>query len=420
MFDILIIGGGAAGFFTAINCAERNPNLKIAILEKGKEVLSKVRISGGGRCNVTHAEFLPKNLVKNYPRGEKELLSPFHKFMCGDVMEWFEGRGVPLKTEDDGRVFPQSNSSQSIIDCFLREMKRFDIQLFTAQNVSDFYKVENYWEVKTEDKRYQTKNLVLTTGSNPKIWNLLSKLGHTIVKPVPSLFTFNTSDKFIKDLAGIATTAEVSLFDLKDKPLKIKNIAPILITHWGFSGPAILKLSAWGARILAEQNYQCILKVNWLATTLEVPNQEEVVHYLQDVKQNQSKKMTQNTPLFELPKRLWLRLLDKAGVPHTLLWAELNKGALRALAEVLTRSEFVINGKSVFKEEFVTAGGVALSEIDFKTFESKLLPNLYLAGEIIDVDAITGGFNFQNAWTGGYLIAEALAKNVTVRRNDGN
>lgn len=404
-FDVIVIGGGAAGFFTAINAKEHNPNLKILILEKGKEVLTKVKISGGGRCNVTHAEFIPRNLAKNYPRGEKELLSPFHRFMSGDVMQWFESRGVSLKIEQDGRVFPESDSSQTIIDCFLTTAQRLGIQLLTAQNVVDFQYQNTHWKVKTTEVEMYAQKLVITTGSNPKIWNILAKLGHSIIPPVPSLFTFNTSDKFIKDLAGIATMAEVSLLDLK-----IKNIAPILITHWGFSGPAILKLSAWGARVLAERSYQCTLVVNWLGNSEAVPNQEEVFEYLQEVKQNQPKKMTQNTPLFDLPKRLWLRLLERAGVPHTLIWAEISKVSLRSLATILTRSEFVINGKSVFKEEFVTAGGVALSEINFKTFESKLLPNLFLAGEVIDVDAITGGFNFQNAWTGGYIIAEAISK----------
>lgn len=409
MFDILIIGGGAAGFFTAINCADKRPELKIAILEKGKEVLAKVRISGGGRCNVTHAEFIPQNLVKNYPRGEKELLSPFHRFMCGDVMEWFENRGVPLKTEADGRVFPASDSSKSIIDCFLREIKQKNIELLTSQNVISFQKEANHWQITTSDTTFHAKNLVVTTGSNPKIWNLLAKLGHTIVSPVPSLFTFNTSDDFIRNMAGISTIAEVSLYTTDNKPLKIKNIAPLLITHWGFSGPAVLKLSAWGARILAEHQYQCILSVNWLANYEKTPHQEDILQHLQEVKQQQPKKMLQNSQVFDLPKRLWLRLLDKSGLQPAMIWAELGKSHLRTLSEVLTKSQFRIDGKSIFKEEFVTAGGVSLSEINFKTFESKLLPNLYLAGEVIDVDAITGGFNFQNAWTGGYLISESLA-----------
>lgn len=408
--DILIIGGGAAGFFAAINAAEKNPKLKITILEKGKEVLSKVRISGGGRCNLTHAEFLPQNLVKNYPRGEKELLSPFHRFMCGDVMEWFESRGVALKTEEDGRVFPMSNSSKTIIDCFLKEIKKHNITLLTQQNVVDFCLVNNFWEVKTTHDVFSASKLVVTTGSNPKIWNLLGNLGHTIVKPVPSLFTFNTSDSFIKDLAGISVLAEVSLLDLQGASLKVSNVSPLLITHWGFSGPAILKLSAWGARIMEMFDYQCVLQVNWLVHNTEIWNQEEAFSFLQTMKQHQARKMLQNTSLLHLPKRLWLRLLEKAELSPNSVWADLSKPQIRKLAETLTHSRFVINGKSVFKDEFVTSGGVALSEINFKTFESKLFKNLYLAGEIIDVDAITGGFNFQNAWTGAYLIAEALSK----------
>lgn len=408
--DILIIGGGAAGFFAAINAAEKNPKLKITILEKGKEVLSKVRISGGGRCNLTLAEFLPQNLVKNYPRGEKELLSPFHRFMCGDVMEWFESRGVALKTEEDGRVFPMSNSSKTIIDCFLKEIKKHNITLLTQQNVVDFCLVNNFWEVKTTHDVFSASKLVVTTGSNPKIWNLLGNLGHTIVKPVPSLFTFNTSDSFIKDLAGISVLAEVSLLDLQGVSLKVSNVSPLLITHWGFSGPAILKLSAWGARIMEMFDYQCVLQVNWLVHNTEIWNQEEAFSFLQTMKQHQARKMLQNTSLLHLPKRLWLLLLEKAELSPNSVWADLSKPQIRKLAETLTHSRFVINGKSVFKDEFVTSGGVALSEINFKTFESKLFKNLYLAGEVIDVDAITGGFNFQNAWTGAYLIAEALSK----------
>lgn len=407
-FDILIIGGGAAGFFTAINTAEKNPALKIAIIEKGKEVLSKVRISGGGRCNLTHAEFIPQNLVKNYPRGEKELLSPFHKFMCGDTMEWFENKGVSLKTEDDGRVFPASNSSQTIIDCFLKEIKKHQISLFTSHNVIDFQQVSNLWEVKTTEQIFTAEKIVIATGSNPKIWSLLASKGHTIVPPVPSLFTFNTSDNFIENLAGISTMAEVSLYDFNGNYLKISNLSPLLITHWGFSGPAILKLSAWGARLLAEKDYRFVLRINWAVKSSESLNEESVFSLLQETKIAQSRKMLQNTPLFNLPKRLWLRILERSSLKISMLWNELNKTELRKLAQSLAKSEFHIAGKSVFKEEFVTAGGVALNEINFKTYESKVLKNVYLAGEVIDVDAITGGFNFQNAWTAGAIIAKNL------------
>lgn len=407
-FDILIIGGGAAGFFTAINTAEKSPALKIAIIEKGKEVLSKVRISGGGRCNLTHAEFIPQNLVKNYPRGEKELLSPFHKFMCGDTMEWFENKGVSLKTEDDGRVFPASNSSQTIIDCFLKEIKKHQISLFTSHNVIDFQQVSNLWEVKTTEQFFTAEKIIIATGSNPKIWSLLASKGHTIVPPVPSLFTFNTSDNFIENLAGISTMAEVSLYGLDGNYLKISNLSPLLITHWGFSGPAILKLSAWGARLLAEKDYRFVLRINWAVKSSESLNEESVFSLLQETKIAQSRKMIQNTPLFNLPKRLWLRILERSSLKISMLWNELNKTELRKLAQSLAKSEFHITGKSVFKEEFVTAGGVALNEINFKTYESKVLKNVYLAGEVIDVDAITGGFNFQNAWTAGAIIAKNL------------
>lgn len=410
IFDIIIIGGGAAGFFTAINCAEKNPTMRIAIIEKSKEVLSKVRISGGGRCNLTHAEFIPQNLVKNYPRGEKELLSPFHRFMCGDTIEWFENKGVTLKTEADGRIFPTSNSSQTIIDCFLNEVNRLNISLLTSQNVIDFTQNGHLWEVKTTQQTFKAEKIVVTTGSNPKIWSLLAHLGHTIVPPVPSLFTFNCDDYFITDLSGIAVTTEVSLLNTDYKPLKISNISPMLITHWGFSGPAILKLSAWGARLLAQQNYQCVLQVNWLTNSSQNINTDKAIQILQEIKKTQARKMTQNTPLQNLPKRLWHRILEKSDVALDKLWADLNKAQIRSLAETLTQSRFKITGKSVFKEEFVTAGGVSLNEINFKTYESKLLKNMYLAGEVIDVDAITGGFNFQNAWTGAFIISQSIGQ----------
>lgn len=410
IFDIIIIGGGAAGFFTAINCAEKNPTMRIAIIEKSKEVLSKVRISGGGRCNLTHAEFIPQNLVKNYPRGEKELLSPFHRFMCGDTIEWFENKGVTLKTEADGRIFPTSNSSQTIIDCFLNEVNRLNISLLTSQNVIDFTQNGHLWEVKTTQQTFKAEKIVVTTGSNPKIWSLLAHLGHTIVPPVPSLFTFNCDDYFITDLSGIAVTTEVSLLNTDYKPLKISNISPMLITHWGFSGPAILKLSAWGARLLAQQNYQCVLQVNWLTNSSQNINTDKAIQILQEIKKTQARKMTQNTPLQNLPKRLWNRILEKSDIALDKLWADLNKAQIRSLAETLTQSRFKITGKSVFKEEFVTAGGVSLNEINFKTYESKLLKNMYLAGEVIDVDAITGGFNFQNAWTGAFIISQSIGQ----------
>lgn len=408
MYDLLIIGGGAAGFFTAINTAEKHPNFKIAILEKSKEVLHKVRISGGGRCNLTNATFTPQELVKNYPRGSKELLSPFYRFMCGDTMNWFEVHGVPLKTEADGRVFPVSNTSESIVNCFLNEIKKHHIELFTEQNVQAFSPTPKGWQVSTPKQTYIARNVVITTGSNPKIWQLLANLGHTIIPPVPSLFTFHTSTQWAKELSGIAVNASVSLLSKEEKSLKITETAPLLFTHMGFSGPAVLRASAWGARVLAECNYQCLMEVNFTANVTEALSYDETLSVLQEFKQHNGRKAMQSFSLFELPKRLWSALLGNAGVAPEQVWAELNKTQLRRLAEALTQYRFPIGGKATFKEEFVTAGGVKLSEINFKTYESKLYPQLYLAGEVLDIDAITGGFNFQNAWTGGYIIAESI------------
>ncbi|HEY9185605.1 MAG TPA: NAD(P)/FAD-dependent oxidoreductase [Salegentibacter sp.] len=405
-YDIIIIGGGAAGFFTAINSAEMNRDLKIAILERGKEVLSKVRISGGGRCNVTHAEFVPKELCANYPRGEKELLGPFHNFMTGDTMEWFEKRGVGLKIEDDGRIFPVSDSSESIINCFLNEVERLKIQMLKNHSVQELKKTGETWIVRTNKGDFSAEKIMLATGSNPKIWKLLARLGHSIVPAVPSLFTFNIKDRRIKSLAGIATEASVRI-KLNSKETKLESEGPLLITHWGMSGPAILKLSAWGARELYAENYKFEIKVNWLPEM----NSEEIQKELKDLKFKEAKKQVVKYSRFNLPKRLWQSLVEAAGIGSETTWAEVNKSQLEALIDQLCDAEFSVNGKSTFKEEFVTAGGVDLKEVNFKTFESKSHKGLFLAGEILNIDAVTGGFNFQNAWTGGFLAAKAMSTN---------
>ncbi|WP_035655929.1 NAD(P)/FAD-dependent oxidoreductase [Flavobacterium filum] len=400
MYDVLIVGGGAAGFFAAINLAEKNPNYKIAILERGKEVLTKVRISGGGRCNVTHACFVPNDLVKFYPRGEKELRGPFHQFCSGDTIEWFEKHGVELKIEEDGRMFPVSDSSQTIIDCFLNAAKKYKIDILTGQSVQSIFRSEDSWKVETNQQTFRCDNLVMTTGSNPKMWEMLEKLGHTIVPPVPSLFTFNIKDKRIKDLMGVSAFATV-----KVKNSKLSASGPLLITHWGMSGPGILRLSAWGARELFDKNYQFILEVNWLndATLEEVENQ------LKKLKLEHAKKVVGKKSPFDFPNRLWESLVLASEISLETKWADLSKKQLQNLALQLSNGQFLVNGKSTFKEEFVTAGGIDLKEINFKTMESKLLPNVYFAGEILNIDAITGGFNFQNAWTGGFIVSEHLA-----------
>ena len=399
-FNIIIVGGGAAGFFTAINIVEKNPKLKVAILERGTEVLNKVRISGGGRCNVTHACFEPNELVKFYPRGEKELRGPFHQFCSGDTIEWFEKHGVELKIEADGRIFPVSNSSQTIIDCFLKATQKLGITVLTRQSVQSIFKKDSLWKVETQTENYLAEKLILATGSNPKVWEMLQNFGHAIVSPVPSLFTFNIKDSRIKELPGVAAHVTV-----KVKDTKLSSTGPLLITHWGMSGPAILKLSAWGARILHDKNYQFTIFVNWLNDA----EKADVEKMLKELKQEHAKKSVSKKSPFELTNRLWESLVLASGIESETKWADLSKIQLQNLANQLTNGTFQVNGKSTFKEEFVTAGGIDLKEINFKTMESKLHESLYFAGEIVNIDAITGGFNFQNAWTSGYIVASALS-----------
>ncbi len=398
-FDIIIVGGGAAGFFTAINIVEKNPKLKVAILERGKDVLSKVRVSGGGRCNVTHACFEPNELVKFYPRGEKELRGPFHQFCSGDTIEWFSNHGVALKIEDDGRMFPVSNSSQTIIDCFLQATQKLGITVLTGQSVQSIFKKDSFWKVETQSETYIAEKLILATGSNPKIWEMLQTFGHAIVSPVPSLFTFNIKDARISELPGVAANVTV-----KVKDSKLTATGPLLITHWGMSGPAILKLSAWGARILHDKNYQFTISVNWLNDVAT----EDVEKMLKELKQEHAKKAVSKKSPFDFPNRLWESLVLASSIESETKWADISKIQLQNLARQLTNSSFQVNGKSTFKEEFVTAGGIDLKEINFKTMESKVQENLYFAGEIVNIDAITGGFNFQNAWTSGFIVANAV------------
>lgn len=400
-YDVIIIGGGASGFFTAINIAEQNTELSIAILERGKEVLSKVRISGGGRCNVTHACFVPNLLTKYYPRGEKELRGPFHTFSTGDMIEWLERRGVKLKTEEDGRMFPESDSSETIIRCFIRSANDLNIQVITSCTVQQIFQSGDFWKLDTSVGNFVSNQLVIAAGSSPKIWDLMKGLGHTVIPPVPSLFTFNCKDERIKNLMGISVT-EVSV---QIAQTKLNAQGPILITHWGFSGPAILRLSAWGARILSENNYRFTISINWL----NEERTDDVLIILQQIKNEQSKRLISKKAPFDLPNRLWEQLVLTSGINERAKWADVSKQQLVALTHQLTKGTYSINGKSTFKEEFVTAGGIDLKEIDFKTMESKLLSQLYFTGEVINVDAITGGFNFQNAWTTAYLAAQSIA-----------
>ena len=411
--DIIIIGGGAAGFFAAINIAEQHPKLSVAVLERGKEGLQKVKVSGGGRCNVTHAEFIPSELILNYPRGEKELLGPFHSFMTGDTIAWFEERGVELKIEEDGRMFPVSNSSQTIIDCFLFEAKKHNVEILYNHSVKSIQnchtersrsakeETHSNFNIETSQGVINCNKVVVATGSNPKIWNLLEDLGHTIIQPVPSLFTFDIKDKRIKDIPGVvAQNVEVKVVGTD-----LESTGPLLITHVGMSAPAILKLSAFGAVELAKRSYNFKIEINFVQQ-----DSESCLEQLKNCKQEFAKKSVNNSAQFDLPKRLWKQLILASNINETERWADINKQQLDDLTNQLTKAVFHVTGKSTFKEEFVTAGGVDLKEVNFKTFESKRIPNLYFAGEVINVDAVTGGFNFQNAWTGAYIVSQSIAK----------
>ncbi len=399
---IIIIGGGAAGFFTAINAAENNPDLNITILEKSNKVLQKVKVSGGGRCNITHACFTPNELVEFYPRGKKELLGPFHQFMTGDTMEWFEDHGVNLKIENDNRIFPESNSSQTIIDCFTENAKNKGVNLALNQEVESIEKENSQFVIQTKTNKFIADKLIIASGSNPKIWELISKLGHHIVAPVPSLFTFKINDDRIKEIPGVSVAnATVQLMDSK-----FESNGPVLITHWGLSGPAILKLSSFGALFLAEKNYSYSVKINWLSKSTST-----VLHKLNILKrENVKKQIILRSPFKDIPKRLWEKLVIASPIRKDQRWADVSNKQLSQLADQLTNSVFEAYGKTTFKEEFVTAGGVDLKEINFKRFESKIHKNLFFAGEVLNIDAVTGGFNFQNAWTGGFIAGKAIAE----------
>jgi predicted Rossmann fold flavoprotein len=402
MKKVIIIGGGAAGYFTAITAKEANPNLEVIILEKGNDVLQKVKISGGGRCNVTHACFEPKELVKFYPRGEKELLGPFHTFMTGDTFEWFENKGVPLKIESDNRVFPEANTSQAIIDCFQNAVDKLNIKVLTNHGVNSVNQQNGKWVIKTKEKVFEADTLVVAAGSSKKVWDLCKTLDHSIIDPVPSLFTFNIKDKRLTDLLGISVpNATVNIIGTK-----LEASGPLLITHWGMSGPAVLKLSAFGARILAEKNYQYNVEVNWLSRPTD-----KILNVLLNLKKKEPRKtVILKSPFTEISKRLWERFVKFSDINETHNWADLNNRQLENLANQLTKGIFNANGRTTFKDEFVTAGGVALKEINFKRFESKQHKNLFFVGEVLNIDAVTGGFNFQNAWTGGFIAGKAIGE----------
>ncbi len=395
--SLIIVGGGAAGIFAAIHCAENNPSKKVLVLEQSQKLLSKVKVSGGGRCNVTHSCFDPQQLVQNYPRGGKELRGPFSRFQPRDMVDWLDSRGVALKTEADGRMFPTTDDSQTIIDCLLDAAKKAGVTIQCGSKVVKISKEDTLFSVQlSKGETIQAEKLMLATGSGRFGYELAKELGHTIIEPVPSLFTFNVPDSHLISLAGVSVEdAQVTL------PNKMSQRGPILITHWGFSGPAVLKLSAWAARELYALSYETPFNIDWC------PGQSyEQLRTL--LKNKKSQKSLLNDPLVSLPKKLWNALLLIWKIEGTKRWNHLSKHEHECLIKGFKQSEFVMSGKTTYKQEFVTCGGVKLSEVNFKTMESKIVPNLYFAGEILDIDGVTGGFNFQAAWTGGWIVALSI------------
>lgn len=403
-WDVIIVGGGPAGFFSAIRCAELNPTLKILIIEKASQTLGKVIISGGGRCNVTHACFEPAKLITYYPRGGTELRGAFTRFQPKDTIEWFESRNVKLKVESDGRMFPVTDDSNTIANCLRKSAEDSGVLVKTGMNLLDVTHNKNGFkiEVRNEGKLFylQTKKLMLATGSDSKTREVVKSLGHSIAEPVPSLFTFNVKDKRIDGLAGVSVE-NVSL-----KMDKVSTQGALLITHWGLSGPAVLRCSAWGARILFDKKYASNLMVNWLGD-YTFDSALSVLQKNKDWHENARKKIGSHVAFSQIPLRLWKQLTEFIGDKN---WGDLSKADLRKLAEELTAGKFQIQGKGQFKEEFVTCGGVSLKEVDFKSMQSRKVENLFFAGEVLDIDGITGGFNFQSSWTTGWIAGGAMAE----------
>jgi hypothetical protein len=407
---IAIAGGGAAGFFGAISAATHDSSAEIVLFEATHKPLHKVRISGGGRCNVTHHCFDPVELAKGYPRGSRELLGPFHRFQPRDTMAWFEKKGVRLKTEEDGRIFPVTDQSSTVVDCLLNTAKALRVQVRLGARVKSIQaavpaKDAPQFEIELQDGvRQPFDRVLLATGSSPHGHHLAQALGHAVVPCVPSLFTFKVSDSRLEGLAGISFE-KVQLTMTDKNKNRLVQTGDLLITHWGLSGPAMLKLSAWGARMLQQSGYQAELSVNLLPDFSAEKLYQDLLAY----KEQNGKKRVHKEPVFPVPGRYWSRIAQYVGIADETIWANITNDAMNALVSELTRGRFAVSGKGIFKEEFVTCGGVSLKEVDFKTMQSKISPGLYFAGEILDIDGITGGFNFQSAWTTGWIAGESMA-----------
>lgn len=401
---LLVVGGGAAGFFCAVNAARLHPGLKVIIIEQSGKLLSKVRVSGGGRCNVTHACFDKVDMSKRYPRGGNFLKKAFHQFFTLDTIQWFEERGVKLKTEDDGRMFPVTNSSQTIIDCLLQEASKYKVEVQMQTELTGIEQNKNgqFLVSLSPAVKIETDFICIATGGTRrgKIIDILQSLGHRLVDPVPSLFTFNMPGHPVTKLMGIS----VADAQVKIPGTKWIQSGPLLITHWGISGPAVLKLSAWAARELATMKYEFQVQVNWLGNR----NEQDVAGSLQDFRTETGRQLVDGKNAMGLPQRLWEFLTEQSGIRPGTRWADLPKKEHMALARNLCAYTIPVKGKTTFKEEFVTAGGVSLDEVDHNTMMSKKVPGLYFAGEVMDVDGITGGYNFQHAWTSGFIAARSM------------
>jgi len=399
---LIVIGGGAAGIFCAVNAARLSPGLKVAVIEKSSKLLSKVKVSGGGRCNVTHHNFDPDSFSQQYPRGSRFIRKAFYQFFATDTIQWFEERGVKMHAEADGRMFPTTNNSQTIIDCLLKEAEKYGVQFLMHTEVKEMAHHQQ-WQLtlKSDQVLHADFVCIATGGSNKKEgYDWLANVQHTIIEPVPSLFTFQLPDHPIRLLMGVS----VKKATVKIQGEKLKESGPLLITHWGFSGPVILRLSAWGARLLHDKNYQFTILVNWLDDMKE----DAFKLFMQQQRKDHGAKRIYTSCPFEFPARLWAYFLNASGIEELQRWADISQKQQQALMQQLIACEYHVSGKTTFKEEFVTAGGINLQQINPATMESKLQKGLYFAGEVMDVDGITGGFNFQHAWSSGMIVAQSV------------